>query len=91
VTPSDRQENNLQTLKQRVTNPQLRVIEDSTLIHIHPNFTSFVLNGIRYRITSIYDSRNVEAVEIHPPTAVGHTLPPNISAQMVRAVIMQSI
>jgi hypothetical protein len=37
------------------------------------------------------ESKNVEAVEIHPPAAVGQTLLPNISEQMVSAVITQSI
>jgi hypothetical protein len=90
-TTSDRHANNLQTLSHMVAISQIQVTEESTLIQIPLKVARFFLNVVRYRITSIYDTNNVKAVTIHPPTVVGHILPLNIPAQMVCAAIIQSL
>jgi hypothetical protein len=74
-----------------VTNPQIDVMEDKTLIDINPGHTRFTMNNILYLITCIDDPDHVEVEDIHPQVNRGHPLPSGITVQILRVAIMTSL
>jgi hypothetical protein len=83
--------NILATDDRRVTNPQIQLTESPMLIEITPGQTHFMMNGVLYNVSSVFDKHNVRAVAIHPAAARGQDLPPNISVDVVWAAIMDSL
>jgi hypothetical protein len=61
------------------------------LIEITPGQTHFMMNGVLYKVSSVTDEHNVRDIATHPAAARGQDLPPNISLDVVRAAIMDSL
>jgi hypothetical protein len=76
----------LATVNRRVTNPQIQLRENPLLIKITPGRTR-----VHYKLTSVIDEKKLHTVVIHPAAARGQDLPPNISVDIVRAAIMDSL
>jgi hypothetical protein len=72
IIESDRLANNiLSTVNCRVTNPQIQLTENPMLIKITPGQTRFIMNGVLYKVPSVFDA-------IHPAAARGQDLTPTI-------------
>jgi hypothetical protein len=92
ISEHDRLANDiLATVNRRVTNPQIQLTENPMLIEITPGQTRFMMNGVIYKVSSVIDEHNVRNVAIHPATARGQDLPPNILVDVVWAAIMDSL
>jgi hypothetical protein len=92
ISECDRLANNiLATVNRRVTNPQIQLTENPMLIEITPGQTRFMMNNVLYQVSSVIDEHNERAVEIHAAAARSQDLPPNISVDVVRAAVMDSL
>jgi hypothetical protein len=49
------------------------------------------MNSVLYKVQSVIDENNVQAVVINPAAARGQELPPNMYAAVVRAAIMNAL
>jgi hypothetical protein len=54
-------------------------------------FVLLLLVCVIYKVSSVMDEHNVRTVAIHPAAARGQDLPPNISVDVFRAAIMDSL
>jgi hypothetical protein len=92
ISKCDRLANNiLATVNRRVTNPQIQLTENPMLVEITPGQTRFTMTGVLYKVSSVIDEHNEGAVAIHPSASRGQDLPTNISVDVVRAAIVDSL